>query len=343
MLLESETLRIVAVAGEAASDPFGRDLPADGASSLCSSSLGILRSGRGQLVSAEAAARFLDLDPGGGGGVAVPLRSRGTDIGVLAVFDRADSEQGFGPNDIPTLEAFGSSAATVIAAAQALADERLRLSIASSERERQRWARELHDETLQELGALNVMQESALQVEDPDLMRRALANSKEQVGRIITGLQGLITELRPAALDQLGPEAAVEVLVDRIRERSGLDVTLDVDLAFEAGRLPTRHTPELEATIYRLVQEAMTNVAKHAQATRARIKVEEDERSVTVTVEDDGSGFDEQAAHDGFGLLGMRERVGLRGGDLEIRSEPGKGTRVTARLPVERASGPTPG
>ena len=157
---------------------------------------------------------------------------------MLAVFDRDEGQPGFGPTDLLTLEAFGASAATVIAAARALEDERFRLSIASSERERQRWARELHDETLQELGALNVMQESALQIEDPDSMRRALVTSNQRVEQIIVGLQGLITELRPAALDQLGTQAALEVLVDRIRERSGMDVTLDVDLAFEAGRVP---------------------------------------------------------------------------------------------------------
>ena len=338
VLLADETLKIAAVAGEAASGLLGRELPAEGTISL-----GILRSGRGQLVSAEAAARFLGVDPGGAGGIAVPLRSRGTDVGVLAVFDRDEGPPGFGPTDLPTLEAFGASAATVIAAARALEDERLRLSIASSERERQRWARELHDETLQELGALNVMQESALQIEDPDSMRRALVTSNQRVEQIIVGLQGLITELRPAALDQLGTQAALEVLVDRIRERSGMDVTLDVDLAFEAGRVPTRPTPELEATVYRLVQEAMTNVVKHAEATSARIRVEEENDSVSVTVEDDGSGFDDQVEHDGFGLLGMRERVELRGGALEITSEPGKGTRVTARLPVERISDAAPG
>ena len=338
VLLDDETLRVVAVAGEVASGLRGRELAAEGTISL-----GILRSGRGQLISAEAAARFLEVDPDGGGGIAVPLHSRGIDVGVLAVFDRVEGRQGFGSTDVPTLEAFGASAATVIAAAQALEDERLRLSIASSERERQRWARELHDETLQELGALNVMQQSALQIQDSESMRRALTASNQQVEQIIAGLQGLITELRPAALDQLGTAAALEVLVDRLRERSGLDVTLDVDLDFESGRLPTRHTPELEATVYRLVQEAMTNVVKHAEATSARIKVEENDESVTVTVEDDGSGFDDQAEHDGFGLLGMRERVGLRGGDLEITSAPGRGTRVTATLPSERLSEPDPG
>ena len=276
VLLADETLKIAAVAGEAASGLLGRELPAEGTISL-----GILRSGRGQLISAEAAARFLGVDPGGGGGIAVPLRSRGTDVGVLAVFDRDEGQPGFGPTDLPTLEAFGASAATVIAAARALEDERLRLSIASSERERQRWARELHDETLQELGALNVMQESALQIEDPDSMRRALVTSNQQVEQIIAGLQGLITELRPAALDQLGTRPRSRswwiASVNAVR----LDVTLDVDLAFEAGRVPTRPTPELEATVYRLVQEAMTNVVKHAEATSARIRVEEDEDSVT--------------------------------------------------------------
>ena len=133
VLLADETLKIAAVAGEAASGLLGRELPAEGTISL-----GILRSGRGQLVSAEAAARFLGVDPGGAGGIAVPLRSRGTDVGVLAVFDRDEGQPGFGPTDLPTLEAFGASAATVIAAARALEDERLRLSIASSERERQR-------------------------------------------------------------------------------------------------------------------------------------------------------------------------------------------------------------
>ncbi len=190
---------------------------------------------------------------------------------------------------------------------------------------------------------MNVMQEGALQVDRPESMREALERSNDQVGRIIDGLLGLITELRPAALDQLGTGAALEVLVDRVCARSGLDVTMDADLAFEQGRTPTRHTPELEATIYRLVQEALANVVKHAGATSARIRLEEDESSVQVTVEDDGSGFGVEDEHDGFGLLGMRERVELRGGELEITSTPGQGTRVAARLPAERVAGPTPG
>jgi signal transduction histidine kinase len=331
LLVEDDALRVVAAAGEVASDLIGREPPPDGALGL-----DVVRAGRGQVVPAEVAGRFLEVNPGGASGVVVPMRSRGVDLGVLAVFDRLDRNGDFGQDDLLTLESFASSAATALVAAQALADERISLSIASSERERGRWARELHDETLQELGALNVAQESALQADDPALHRRTLEGSKAQVESIIAGLQGLITELRPAALDQLGTQAALETLVDRVRERSDLEIVLDVDLAFENDRARTRPTPEIEATVYRLVQEALSNTVKHADATSVRIRVEEDDENVTVTVEDNGTGFDPDAAHGGFGLLGMHERVGLTGGRLELTAPAGEGTRMVAILPVER-------
>jgi signal transduction histidine kinase len=171
-------------------------------------------------------------------------------------------------------------------------------------------------------------------------MRRALTHSNEQVERIIAGLQGLITELRPAALDQLGTGAALEALVDRVRTRGGIELELDCDLAHEGGREPRRHTPELEATIYRTVQEALNNVVKHAGAARARVLVEERGPTVSITVEDDGRGFDrEAAANGGFGLLGMRERVELAGGALAITASAAGGTRISASLPVARVPG----
>jgi signal transduction histidine kinase len=332
LLVDGDGLKVVAVAGEVAKEVVGREAPEAG-----SIALDVLRAGRGQLITPEVAARFSEANPAGGSGVIVPLRARGADIGVLAVFDRLDPQHPLGPDDVVALESFASSAATRMVAARALEDERVSLSISYAERERQRWARELHDETLQELGALNVMQESALQVDDDEAARSALARSNEQVGQIIAGLQGLITELRPAALDQLGVGPAVEVLVDRVRSRSDLDVALDIDLAYDRGNETTRLSPELEATIYRLVQEALTNVVKHAGATRARVRVEEAGAAVTVTVEDDGRGFDAAASNQGFGLLGMRERVALSGGELRVESSPQGGARVTATLPVQRA------
>jgi signal transduction histidine kinase len=331
LLVEAEVLRVVAVAGEASHDVIGREAPEVG-----SLALDVLRAGRGQLISADLAARFSEVNPAGGGGVIVPLRARGTDLGVLAVFDRLDAEHPFEQDDVVALESFASSAATRIVAARALEDERLSLSIGYSERERRRWARELHDETLQELGALNVMQESALQVDDPKAAKEALTRSNQQVEQIIASLQGLITELRPAALDQLGVEAAVQILIDRVRARSGIEIELDTDLAYERGRESTRHVPELEATVYRLVQEALSNVVKHAGASHARVRIEETDRTVSVTVEDDGQGLDPGSDNQGFGLVGMRERVELRGGDLTVESSPQGGVRVTAALPVER-------
>lgn len=337
MLLDDRKMRAAAAAGEVPAEIVGRELP--NAESLA---FEVLRAGRGQLMSPETAARFAEVNPRGANGIIVPLRARGTDLGALAVFDRIDHEDPYGADDVLMLESFGSSAATRIFAARELEDERVSLSIASSERERQRWARELHDETLQELGALNVMQASALAGDDPEAMRTALNRSNARVEQIIAGLQGLITELRPASLDQLGTGAAVQTLVERVHDRTGLQIDLDLDLAHEAGREGTRHEPELEATLYRLVQEALSNVVKHADATRVRVKIEENGGAVTVTVEDDGRGFEggTGTSGTGFGLVGMRERVALRGGELEIATAEDGGTRLAATLPVVRASPP---
>ncbi len=307
LLLEGDDLHLVAAAGEVAPEILGRVTPAQG-----SISQGVLRAGRGQLITADVAVRFDEVNPGGGSGVIVPLRARGTDLGVLAFFDRLDPEHPFSTDDVLALESFGTSAATRIYAARALDDERVSLSIAYSERERQRWARELHDETLQELGALNVTLASALAGDDPAAMRGALERSSAQVEQVIAGLQGLITELRPASLDQLGVAAAVETLIERVSSRSGLDLDLDLDLAYDGGRATSRLDPELESTVYRLVQESLTNVVKHADATQARIKIEETEGRLTIAVEDNGHGF-EGTPNGGFGVVGMRERVALRG------------------------------
>jgi signal transduction histidine kinase len=232
---------------------------------------------------------------------------------------------------------FSDSAAGALAAIQALAESRARLRVGASEEERRRWARELHDETLQELGALKLAKQAALEVDDPDALRKAMAGNLERVDSIIEGLEALITELRPASLDALGSQAAIEALASRLSERHDLRIDTDFDLAWEAGRTSERHSPELEVTLYRLVQEALTNVVKHAEASTARVAVEETDGEVVLTVEDDGSGMGEQREdREGFGLLGMRERVELAGGELEIGAAAGGGTRVRARLPSER-------
>ena len=272
--------------------------------------------------------------------ILAPLAARGQVEGVIAVFDRVEDGSPFGEDDVLLLSSFATAAGAAIAASTSLEEEKLELSIAASENERRRWARELHDETLQDLGALKVMQESAVKSGRADIKESALTTATKQVDRMITALEGLITELRPAALDQLGAQAAVEALLDRIRERHPLVVDVDFDLAYEAGREPTRHEPELETTIYRVVQEALSNIVKHAEAEHARIAVSESANNVAVIVEDDGCGIQENGGRSGFGLLGMRERVALAGGEMKIGSGADGGTRLSVNLPVRRASTP---
>ena len=171
------------------------------------------------------------------------------------------------------------------------------------------------------------------------------AKEREQVDRIIEqaiehaqlgvdALRGLVTELRPAALDELGTGPALRALVDRTAATAGLAIELNLDRAYEEGRVDTRHAPELESTMYRLVQEALTNVVKHAGASRVTVTVIEDDGTVELSVSDDDAGFQTDAASQGFGLIGMRERVALVGGELDFDSRTGAGTTVTARIPV---------
>jgi signal transduction histidine kinase len=221
-----------------------------------------------------------------------------------------------------------ASAATALATAQSVAKERLRHSIAAAEQARGRWARELHDETLQGLVGLRMLLSSARRSDSsPELLSDAIDHTKRE----IQNLRALIAELRPAALDELGLGPAIETLAARSGAAAGLDVSTRVALG-ERDRL----APDTESTIYRVVQEALTNAAKHARADRVRVEVARVNGTVEVTVEDDGHGFDPVAATAGLGLVGMRERVELTGGRLEIESRPG--TRVSARLPAEPRS-----
>jgi signal transduction histidine kinase len=272
-------------------------------------------------------------------GLLVPLVFHGRPQGVLAAFDRGEHGPRFDTEDEHLLTSFAASAATALATAQSVEADRLQHAIEASEAERGRWARELHDQTLQELGALKMLLETAGRSDRAELTDRAFAQAIEQIDFSIRGLQSLITELRPPALDELGIAPAVETLAQRTAQLSGLDIELDVRLAHEQGGSKTRLAAELESAAYRLVQEALNNVVKHAGAGRVAVEIIEANEGLTIRVRDNGRGFDPEQADGGFGLLGMRERVALLGGQLEIDSAEGRGTTLTARLPVRRADG----
>jgi signal transduction histidine kinase len=269
----------------------------------------------------------------------VPLVFRDRSLGVIAAFDGMGQNPTFSDEDELLMLAFAASAATAVATGQHVVAEGTRRSLEASERERSRWARELHDETLQEMGALKLVLATARRSDDVAALHTTIDGGVDQLTGAIARLRALITDLRPAALDQLGAGPALEALVERVRRQSGIGVLLQVDLAYEAGRAAARPTPDVESTIYRVAQEALTNAVKHADAGRIDVDVREDGDAVEIVVRDDGQGFDADAAASsaGFGLLGMRERIALAGGTLNVVSSPGEGTEVRARVPVRRS------
>jgi signal transduction histidine kinase len=259
----------------------------------------------------------------------VPLVYRGQRLGVLAAFDRLDGDGAFTRDDEQLLEAFAAQAATAVATAKSVEADRRRRSLAAAEAERHRWARELHDETLQALGALRVLLSSAARLDDAAAMRSAMQEATQQLTVDIESLRSLIAELRPPALDQLGLTPALTSLAQRTAASNDLEVRADVQL-LDGQRL----APEVETTVYRVVQESLTNVVKHAGAASVDLTVRCEDDAVEVIVADDGVGFEaEGTAGGGFGLAGMRERVELAGGELSVASAATSGTVIRARLP----------
>jgi signal transduction histidine kinase len=251
--------------------------------------------------------------------------------------DRLSGGPAFGAEDASLLEAFAASTATAVATAESVASEQQRQRLAAAESERGRWARELHDETLQAFAALRLQLSAAQRATTPNAFARAVGEAIAQIDTEITNLRALITELRPAALDELGVTAALDALCERAHAR-GVEVEARVDLRCEAGRESERLAPDLETAIYRITQEALTNAQKHGGATSVEVEIAEGETDVSLLVRDNGSGFDARSRSAGFGLLGMRERVELLGGSLDVRSTPGAGTEVRATLPVVRST-----
>jgi len=151
---------------------------------------------------------------------------------------------------------------------------------------------------------------------------------RELVVSTLHDVRRLAVELRPAALDDFGLTAALE----RLTEMVSLDTSVEVDLEIGIGdeRLPA----DVETTMYRIVQEALTNISKHADATRISIVLTRTEHTVVLVVEDDGDGFDPSDETAGLGLAGMRERLTLLGGRLTVEASPGTGTTVAAEVPL---------
>jgi signal transduction histidine kinase len=209
--------------------------------------------------------------------------------------------------------------------------------ISAQEAERKRISRELHDEMGQALTAMSMNLSAiadALPPESSPMIQERLTETGWLAERLLAQMRDLSHELRPTLLDDLGLIPALHWYVDRFTRR------LKAEVEFQATGFQERLATEVETALYRVVQEALTNVARHAQATEVRIRLEHTGPTVVALVEDDGQGFNVQecsgraASERGTGLIGMRERVTSLGGSFSIQSHPGQGTRLSLEVPV---------
>jgi two-component system, NarL family, sensor histidine kinase UhpB len=205
-------------------------------------------------------------------------------------------------------------------------------ALRAAEEERKRIARELHDETAQLLAALLIRVRVVRQAGDPAAVDALLEDMRREIGTALEGIRRFARGLRPPALDELGLVAAVGEHVRSIAELGGIEVTLEAD-EIARGEL----APEAELALYRIVQESLSNVLRHAQARTAAVRVRRQDGVLVVTVDDDGRGFDPERAVAGLGLFGMNERAGYLGGRVQVDSAPRRGTRVRAEVPLVAA------
>lgn len=280
-----------------------------------------------RLTGASDPQRLRQLDSTANAAILVPLIFQGQALGVLAGIDRLAAGS-FTEEDEQLLMSIAASAATALTTARSVAAERLRVSIEAAEQSRARWARELHDQTLQGLTGVRLVVSAALSTGKEETLRRAASKADEHLAAEMRNLRELIAELRPASLDDLGLGPAIESLASKQAAVAGFSVDLGIDLGDNV------RPPEAENAIYRIVQEALSNVVKHAGAGGVTVRVRQFDGRVEVAVEDDGCGFEPQSSGEGFGLKGMRERAVLLGGRLSIDSRQGGPTRIRAVVPL---------
>jgi len=261
-------------------------------------------------------------------GMWVPLIGREAAIGVLEIHDKEGPDARFTHDDFRLAEAFATRAAVAVELSHRVARDAVRRVVEAQELERTRLARELHDETGQALTSILLGLKPLEEALAGHPARAALAELREHVVSALQDVRRLAVELRPAVLDDYGLVPAIERLVDAFAEQ---DVRVDFHSALGETRLPS----DVETALYRVVQESLTNIVKHANAKHISVSLARRESGVAAVIEDDGAGFDQRAVREGgVGLLGMRERLALLDGRLEIESRPGAGTTVVAEVPL---------
>jgi signal transduction histidine kinase len=261
-------------------------------------------------------------------GLYVPLVVRDQGIGVIVAHDKAGRDPRFSNDDLRLAETFATRAAVAVDQSRRVASDALRRVVEAQELERRRLPRELHDQTGQELTGVLLSLKAVEEAKDPAELAEAVAAVRAQVVETLHDVRRLAVELRPKALDDFGLVAAVERLTQTVAEQTGL--ALDLEAQLGEARLPS----DVETALYRMVQEALTNIVKHAKASSVSIILALSRSAVTAVIEDDGVGFETDEIHEGMGLDGMRERLALVGGKLKIESRPGAGTTLVGEVPL---------
>jgi signal transduction histidine kinase len=266
----------------------------------------------------------------------VPLKAKEQVLGIMNLAYPADRQ--FGEDDLQLLNSVGQQIGMAVENARLYEDLRRKEAqlISAHEDERARVARELHDEAGQNLTALLLHLESLAEMLPPgaDQAKRRLGELEAFTASIVQEMRRLMMDLRPTLLDDLGLIPAVRSFAESQLTRSGTRISVEVK--GERRRL----APALEIALFRILQEAITNIAKHAQAAGGTVELCFQQSSVAACITDDGRGFDPVATRSTwqtFGLLGIEERVALLGGTLRIDSHENRGTRIALEIPTPPA------
>ena len=322
-----DTLRVEAAVGVGADEILGLRLERAG-----SKSGGVLE--RRQAERVDALAEDPEVDQvatspiGARTGLYVPLLVGLRPIGVIVAHDKQGEDLRFSDDDLRLAEIFAARAAVAVDLSARVARDALRRIVEAQELERRRLARELHDQTGQELTSVLLGLKAVEDAKGDAEQAEALAAVREQVLATLHDVRRLAVELRPKALDDFGLVPALERLRDTFSEQTGMRVELE-------SRIRERLPADIETALYRIVQEALTNTVKHARASTISIVLGSTIGSVTAVIEDDGRGFTrDDGSGEGLGLLGMGERLALLGGKLTVESSPGSGTSIVAEVPL---------
>ena len=251
------------------------------------------------------------------------------------------------PAELSTRRAAGQSGGAVFrtaivdlserVAAESARNQLLQRIMNAQEEERLRISRELHDQMGQYLAALGLGLKSLEDLVQEPAASRAVKSLQEIAGQLSREAHHIALELRPTALDDVGLASALQTYVEQWSERHGIEVDFH-DVASSRRRFPSH----IETTVYRVVQEALTNVLKHAHARKVSVILNSSEDGLQVVVEDDGWGFDAKSptsnGSGGLGLLGARERIALVNGSLQIESKQGRGTTLFVRISLQESS-----